>query len=185
MSTATHHFKIESGYHPGSIGRMVALQAEVYSEIFGVGLAFETQRARDIAQFFTDYDSQRDGCWSAILDGEIVGSIVVDGREGAGESAELRWFVLAPKARGNGLGHRLLQEALEFCQSQTYKRVHLVTHPRLETAIHLYKQAGFHVTGEFVHESGGVSTVFQTFELCLSKPFTLKPRPDRVLVTHE
>lgn len=163
----TKHFKIETGYHPGSIGRVVALQAEVYNPIFGVGLAFEAQRSHDLAQFFSGYDSQRDGFFLAMLDGEIVGSIVIDGREQEERGPELRWFALDPKSRGYGIGKRLLQTALESCQAKGYERVHLITSPRLETAIHLYKQAGFEQTLEFVDEV--TATPLLAFELQLSK----------------
>jgi GNAT superfamily N-acetyltransferase len=164
-----HPFKIEAGYLPGSIGRMVAVQAEVYSNMFGEGLDFEVQRARDIAKFFSDYKPQRDDCWFAVLEDDIVGSIIADGREGAGESAELRWFILDPKARGLGFGKRLLQAALDFCQIH-YKHVHLVTHPKLETAKQLYEQSGFRFTGEYIYKSNNVSTMLQAFEKNFAKP---------------
>jgi GNAT superfamily N-acetyltransferase len=149
----THPLKIEAGYRPGSIGRIIALQAEVYHPIFGVGQAFEISRANDIAKFFSDYDSQRDGFFLALLEGEMVGSIVIDGREQDERGPELRWFALEPKARGYGIGKRLLQTALESCRAKGYKRVHLITSPRLETALYLYKQAGFEQTLEFVDEA--------------------------------
>jgi ribosomal protein S18 acetylase RimI-like enzyme len=176
----TKHFKIESVYRPGCLGRMIALQAEVYHPIFGVGQAFEISRANDMAKFFSDYKSQRDGFFLAVLNGEVVGSIVIDGREQDERGPELRWFALDVKARGYGIGKRLLHLALESCQNKGYEQVHLVTHARLETALHLYKQAGFHYTGEFERDS----TVFQTFALYLPKPFALNTRPDPVLVTH-
>jgi ribosomal protein S18 acetylase RimI-like enzyme len=174
-------FKIETSYRPGCLGRMIALQAEVYNPIFGVGQTFEISRANDIAKFFNDYDSQRDGLFLAVLDGEIVGSIVIDGREQDDRGPELRWFALDPKARGYGMGKRLLQTALESCQTKGYERVHLITSPRLEVAIHLYEQAGFSFTGEFERDS----TVFQTFALHLPKPFALNIRPDLVPMNHQ
>jgi ribosomal protein S18 acetylase RimI-like enzyme len=160
-------FTIESVYRPGCLGRMIALQAEVYQLIFGVGEAFEISRANDMAKFFSDYDSQRDGFFLAVLNDEIVGSIVIDGREQDERGPELRWFALALKARGYGMGKKLLQAALESCQSKGYERVHLITSPRLETALHLYKQAGFKQMLEFVDEV--TQTPLLALELQLSK----------------
>lgn len=159
--------KIESNYRPGCLGRMIALQAEVYHPIFGVGQAFEVSRAKDMAKFFSDYDSQRDGFLLAVLENEIVGSIVIDGREQDERGPQLRWFALEPKARGYGIGKKLLHTALESCQSKGYKRVHLITSPRLETALHLYKQAGFEQVLEFVDDT--TSTSLLAFELHFSK----------------
>jgi hypothetical protein len=44
-------FTIESNYRPGCLGRMIALQTEVYQPIFGVGQAFEISRANDMTKF--------------------------------------------------------------------------------------------------------------------------------------
>jgi ribosomal protein S18 acetylase RimI-like enzyme len=161
------NFKIATSYRPGCLGRMIALQTEVYNQIFRVGQAFEISRANDIANFFSDYDSQRDGFFLALLDDEIVGSIVIDGRGQDEQGPELRWFVLAPKARGYGIGKRLLHLALESCHARGYERVHLVTSPRLETALHLYKGVGFEQVLEFVDEA--TSTPLLAFELHLPK----------------
>jgi GNAT superfamily N-acetyltransferase len=161
-------FKIETNYRPGCLGRMIALQVEVYNPIFGVGQAFEISRANDMAKFLSEYEPQRDGFFLALLDGEIVGSIVIDGREQDERGPELRWFALEPKARGYGIGKRLLQRALESCQAKGYERVHLITSPKLETALHLYKQAGFQQVLAFVDEA--THTPLLAFELHLSKP---------------
>jgi ribosomal protein S18 acetylase RimI-like enzyme len=177
MSTQTKHFKIETHYRPGCLGRMIALQAEVYNPIFGVGQAFEISRADDVSKFFTQYDLQRDGLLLAVLDGEIVGSVVIDGREQEARGPELRWFALDPKARGYGIGKRLLHMALGFCQSKGYRRVHLITSPRLETALHLYKQAGFQQTREFVDEA--TATPLLAFELHFARTLTAKQLPQK------
>jgi ribosomal protein S18 acetylase RimI-like enzyme len=166
----THPFKIETGYHPGCLGQMIALQAQVYHPIFGVGQAFEISRANDIAKFFSDYDSERDGFFLALLEGEMVGSIVIDGREQDERGPELRWFALDVKARGYGIGKKLLHTALESCQAKGYECVHLITSPRLETALHLYKRAGFEQTLEFIDET--TSTPLLAFELFFPKPLT-------------
>jgi ribosomal protein S18 acetylase RimI-like enzyme len=100
----------------------------------------------------------------------MVGSIVLDGREQDERGPELRWFALEPKARGYGIGKRLLHTALGFCQSKGYERVNLITSPRLETALHLYKQAGFEQTLEFMDET--TSTPLLAFELFFPKPLT-------------
>jgi GNAT superfamily N-acetyltransferase len=168
--SSTKLFSVETSYRPGCLGRMIALQTEVYHPIFGAGRAFEVSRANDMAKFFGDYDAKRDGLFLAVLDGEIVGSIVIDGREAGGP--ELRWFALEPKARGYGIGKKLLQTALESCQSKGYERVHLITSPRLETAIHLYKKAGFQQTREFVDEA--TSTPLLAFELHFPKTLVVE-----------
>lgn len=168
----TKHFKIESDYRPGCLGRMIALQAEIYQPIFGVGQAFEISRANDITKFFSEYAPQRDGLFFTVLDDEIVGSIVIDGRGQDVRGPELRWFALEPKARGYGVGKKLLHMALESCQSKGYERVHLITSPRHETALHLYKQAGFEQRLEFVDET--TSTPLLTFELHFSKALAVE-----------
>ncbi|HUI98705.1 MAG TPA: GNAT family N-acetyltransferase [Usitatibacter sp.] len=60
-------------------------------------------------------------------------------------SCELRKMYLAQDARGQGLGKRLLDRALAFARGRRFPRIELETASVLETAIALYRAAGFRV----------------------------------------
>jgi hypothetical protein len=70
---------ISKGYIPGCIGRLSELHAFYYSNLVGFGLTFEAKVARELAEFCSRYDEQRDGLWLATLAGRIHGSIAIDG----------------------------------------------------------------------------------------------------------
>ena len=57
--------------------------------------------------------------------------------------AQLRWFLVDPEARGNGLGTTLLHESVAFCRASRYAAVVLWTVSALDAAARLYVAAGF------------------------------------------
>jgi GNAT superfamily N-acetyltransferase len=143
--------RLHVGYLPGCIGRITQLHAAYYTAQAGFGLDFEAQVATGLAAFCTRFDPQRDGLWLAIDDGEIQGSIAIDGANsgahgsvnGRDEGAHLRWFIVAEPLRGTGAGKRLLQAALQFCAERGHRRISLWTFDQLHAARHLYEQHGF------------------------------------------
>ena len=93
----------------------------------------------------------------------IVGSIAVV--EDSDAVAQLRWFLLTPELRGKGVGKRLLQEAISFCQEQGYQRVILWTTADLMDASRLYTSAGFKLIAEDAHEIWGKLVTEQKYEM--------------------
>lgn len=131
------------GYLPGCIGRIAELHARHYAAASGFGRAFEAKVASELAAFCTGHEDGRDGLWLALMDGRVEASIAIDGRDGHGEGAHLRWFIASDAVRGRGLGRALLSEALAFCDERGYPRTRLWTFDQLHAARHLYEQHGF------------------------------------------
>ena len=142
---------VEKGYMPGCIGRICELHARYYSKLVGFGLPFESKVARELSEFCLRYDDQRDGLWLAICDGQVHGSIAIDGAHADGEGAHLRWFITSNEIRGKGAGKDLINTAMEFCKSRSYHRVYLWTFAGLNAARHLYEKSGF----KLVHQQRG------------------------------
>lgn len=142
---------VEKGYMPGCIGRICELHARYYSKLVGFGLAFESKVARELAEFCTRCDDQRDGLWLAICNGQVHGSIAIDGVHADGEGAHLRWFITSDEIRGLGAGKDLIHAAMEFCKSRGHQRVYLWTFAGLNAARHLYERSGF----KLVHQQRG------------------------------
>ncbi len=141
---------ITEGYRPGCIGRVAQLHAVYYAASNGFGLAFEAKVARELAAFCSSYLPGRDGLWLA-HDGEVHGSVAIDGSHAETEGAHLRWFITSDALRGQGVGRQLLSQALAFSDRQGYRQVHLWTFAGLDAARHLYESQGFRL----VHESPG------------------------------
>jgi GNAT superfamily N-acetyltransferase len=156
-----------SGYVPGAIGRIVELHARYYHEHWGFGLYFECKVATELSEFLCRLKEGRDGFWIAMINGNIAGSIAVDGIKGSTKGAHLRWFIVAPEHHRKGIGGRLLGEAVEFCKKRNYPRIHLWTFEGLHPARHLYEKLGFKLCEEHEGTQWGKAVTEQMFELRL------------------
>jgi GNAT superfamily N-acetyltransferase len=156
---------IHSGYRTGCIGRITELHARTYQQLSGFGLQFESKVARELAEFCERYDDERDGIWLAVSQGQVEGSIVIDGSHAHEQGAHLRWFIVAEKLRGAGVGRDLLTCATTFCRSKNYKKVYLWTFEGLGAARHLYESFGFRLVEERPGSQWGKEVVEQRFEL--------------------
>jgi GNAT superfamily N-acetyltransferase len=83
------------------------------------------------------------------------------------ETAQLRWFLVQPEARGQGLGRLLLEEAIAFSREHGYQRVILWTVSRLEAATRLYHAAGFEKTQEIPAKRWGTEVIEEQYTLWL------------------
>lgn len=133
------HLRTE--WRPGDLGALVRLHGELYAREHGFDETFEAYVADGLARHVLGR-GPRERVWIAELDEEIVGCIGIVAADEE-ELAQLRWFLVAPAARGHGLGRRLLDEALAFARGAGYARVMLWTVDLLAGAARLYRAAGF------------------------------------------
>src|SRR5262245_32256566 len=129
---------------PGHLGRVVEQHGVLYAAEYGLDVTMERYIAETIAELGKAARPDRDRLWIAEIDGRIAGSIGIIGREGG--AAQLRWFLVAPEARGQGLGSRLIEESLAFCRATGCRSVYLWTLHILTDAARLYLRAGFQKT---------------------------------------
>ena len=158
-------FKISKGYIPGCIGRVAEMHGTYYHEHWGFGSFFEAKVARELAEFIARYDESRDAFWTASADGNIQGSITIDGVHSENEGAHLRWFIMSDALRGKGAGNRLIRSAIDFCRDNRYHCVYLWTFEGLGAARHLYEKAGFKNVEQHRGTQWGREVVEQRFEL--------------------
>jgi len=155
---------VHAGWLPGSIGRIVELQARYYADLVGFGLPFEAKLARELAGFCLDFQPGRDGLWLAVEDGRIEGSIAIDGAHAARDGAHLRWFILSDRLRGQGMGRRLLDCATRFADARGHASTYLWTFSGLDAARDLYEAAGFRLVHEASGDQWGRVVTEQRFE---------------------
>jgi len=159
---------VEAGYQPTLTGRVIVmLQAYMHAH-FGFAAAFESRIGADLAEFLSRLDSPRNQIWRAQLDGEIVGSISIDGEDLGGGLAHLRWFVVDESVRGGGAGTALLEQALDFCDRGEFRETRLWTVKGLDAARRLYESHGFELAEEYYGEQWGSEILEQQF---------VRPRP--------
>jgi GNAT superfamily N-acetyltransferase len=150
-------------YTPGDLGRLATLQAVYYPAKWSFpGRFFEAKITAAMAAFLDTLEAASNGWWSAEVDGDYVGGVVIDGNEPDG--AQLRWFILSEAARGQGLGRGLLDAAMAHCRAQHFPLVYLNTFQGLDTARALYESAGFRLVQEQENTSWGTPKIEQRFE---------------------
>ncbi len=156
---------IVSGYHPGAIGRIVALHADYYSARWGFGLYFEAKVAAELSEFLGRFDRDADGIWLVKAGKRIEGSIVIDACQASDKGAHLRWFIISDAMKGQGLGRQLIDRAVRFCRSRMYRKIYLWTFEGLHAARHLYEEVGFRLIRQRSGNQWGVEVSEQYFEL--------------------
>jgi GNAT superfamily N-acetyltransferase len=157
--------EIRQGYQPGAIGRVAELHGTYYHAHWGFGAFFEAKVASELAEFIGRYDARRDCFWTAEVEGRVEGSLTIDGVRAAHEGAHLRWFIVSDALRGQGVGHRLMNAAVDFCRRNGYPRIYLWTFDGLQAARHLYEQAGFVLVEQRRGAQWGMEVTEQRFEL--------------------
>jgi GNAT superfamily N-acetyltransferase len=159
--------QIIRGYIAGSLGRVAELHGTYYNRHWGFDLFFEAKVATELAAFLSRYDEQKDGFWAALVGGHIEGSITIDGAHSAAEGAHLRWFIMSDGVRGRGAGNQLMDTAIGFCRSKSYRRIYLWTFEGLDAARHLYEKNGFRLVDQHQGSQWGREVNEQRFELKL------------------
>jgi DNA-binding MarR family transcriptional regulator/GNAT superfamily N-acetyltransferase len=150
---------------PGDFGWIVKRNGELYAQEYGWKSPFEGVCAQIVADFANGHDPKRERCWIAELDGENVGTVMlVKDKPGV---ARLRLLLVDPKARGLGLGARLVDECIRFARRAGYKKITLWTHSVLTAARHIYEKAGFKLMRSEPHKSWGRPVVSEHWDLQL------------------
>jgi GNAT superfamily N-acetyltransferase len=120
--------------------------------------------ARGLARFVLALaeDPEAGRAWLA-EDAEGLAGCIAISREGEAHG-RVRWFLVAERARGQGLGRRLLDEALAYARER-FSSLELDTFSELTTAAGMYRAAGFELRRSVPQADWGRTIELQRYEL--------------------
>jgi DNA-binding MarR family transcriptional regulator/N-acetylglutamate synthase-like GNAT family acetyltransferase len=146
---------------PGDYGWIVHRHGVLYAEEYDWDETFEALIARIVADHVEHSDPRREATWIAEVDGEPVGCVLCVRK--TDRVAQLRLLLVEPRARGRGIGARLIDECLRFARRAGYEEIVLWTNDVLQDARRLYERAGFELVESGPHHSFGHDLVEQTW----------------------
>ena len=156
---------MRTGLQPGDLGAIVSMHGRLYADEYGFDTTFEPYVAEPLSAFVRRA-SPRERIWVEYDGDRLVGCVAIV--EAADDQAQLRWFLVHPAARGRGLGHRLLDAAIEFSRAEGYARLILWTVGGLAASRHLYARAGFVCVESSPTRLWGVDVVEEKHDLPLA-----------------
>jgi len=150
---------------PGDLGWVIRRNGELYAEEHGWNAEYEALVVRIVADYAAAPDPEREAMWIAEVDGEPAGCVFCVRKSDA--VAQLRLLLVEPRARGLGLGARLVDECIAFARRAGYGELMLWTNDTLLHARRIYERAGFTLVDQEAHRSFGHDLVGQTWSLPL------------------
>lgn len=152
-------------HRPGDMGWIAGRHGALYTQEYGLNDKMEAYVAEVVAKFLREFDPAHEHCWIAEQDGARVGSVFIV--QESDTVARLRMLLVEPKARGLGVGRRLVEECIRFSRQAGYREVVLWTHSILTAARRIYDSLGFAIGETETHDEFGPELVGETWRLRL------------------
>lgn len=150
---------------PDDVYYVISRHRILYDTEYGLSSIFGDYVEKGVHHFAQYYDKEKECMLISEINGQPVGSIVI--AKSDDETAQLRYFLLEPETRGRGLGHKLVDMALDFCRKKGYKHVFLETISSLKTARHIYASKGFKITQSHKNPTWGEGVLEERWDLDL------------------
>jgi GNAT superfamily N-acetyltransferase len=135
---------------------------KAHSKVRGFNEEFGVMVEGIVGDFARNHDPKWEHCWIAETDGEPAGCVFLVKRSEA--LAQLRLLFVDRRARGLGIGRRLVEECVIFARNAGYRKITLGTNDIATTARHLYEKAGFQLVDSKPRRVFGRDMMDETWE---------------------
>jgi DNA-binding MarR family transcriptional regulator/GNAT superfamily N-acetyltransferase len=152
-------------HRPGDMGWVTQRHGALYADEYGLNDRMESYVAEVVAKFLREHDPESEHCWIAEQDGAPMGSVFLVKETDA--VARLRLLLVEPRARGLGVGRRLVDECIRFARRAGYREITLWTHSILTAARRIYAATGFEMAETEEHDEFGPMLTGETWNLRL------------------
>jgi DNA-binding MarR family transcriptional regulator/predicted GNAT family acetyltransferase len=155
---------------PGDLGWVVQANGALYAAQYGWDASYEALVARVVADYAERTQQpgpgpRREAGWIAEVEGERAGCVFCMRKSDT--VAQLRLLLVEPRARGLGVGGRLVDECVSFARRAGYEQMVLWTNDVLHAARRIYQRAGFELFASNPHHSFGHDLVGEDWRLTL------------------
>lgn len=148
----------------GDIGSIIYLHGILYAKEHGYDHTFEAYVAEPLGQF-SKRSNTRERLWVVEHNEKVLGSIALC--EVSQQEAQLRWFLISPELRGQGVGKKLITSLINFALDKNYQSISLWTVKGLDAAKNIYQSFGFVLSKEIEHVIWGSIQTEQEYTLQL------------------
>ena len=149
---------------PGDLGGLIQLWGWSLYQEFGFEPAMELRIAQDLTDFFFGNDPLQK-FWIVEKEGQTRGMVAI--KWSSKICAEIRWLLLHPDQRSQGLGRQLVREVIDFFQAGGGRVLSVRTPKSTCRVFRFYESLGFK-ENEIPEISGGeIHKEFQCLELRL------------------
>lgn len=156
---------------PADMTKIIQHHGDLYSKEHNFDKHLAASVAEEItAGFMATHDPKSERCWIAERNGEFIGCIMLVKDTAPGSNcncAKLRLLLVAPSARGLGLGGDLVRQCTRFAREAGYQCIRLWTNSGLTAARRLYTKEGYRLVREEEDHTFGVKLTAEFWELTL------------------
>ncbi len=131
---------------PGDLGWILHQHGVRYAAEQSYDFSFEKEIAESIVVFIEQYKRGVSRIWVAESAAGIIGTIALHAQ--GTDEAEIRWIMVLPEYQGQGIGSRLLAEAIDFGRRRQVKLIHCCNVAVNSPGIPLYERFGFTFVSE-------------------------------------
>jgi GNAT superfamily N-acetyltransferase len=158
--------RVHQGWMPGALGWVIGEHGRYYETHWQFGAAFEAKVAEAMGEWIGRYNPARDLLLLAMDEAGIIGSISLDGSgpHVTRDGARIRFFIMADRARGRGVGRLLMSEMMRFIADAGFAKAYLTTFRGLDAARRLYEGFDFALTHEAIDTTWGTPVMEQRFD---------------------